>query len=369
MRLHHSPQVPLPCRRPGFSLVEMMIVIMIIGILVTLTAAGAFQVMLGRRVSNTELLLRKAEDALLKQWRKVIDQAGKEPIPDAYLNPYVDPNGNRSMGLLTMAGGDVRRARVLWIKLRLKQEFPMTFQEALAPNGPNVKGPDPSSGQVINYLPQQIGATPVGNLTYRKAILSAAPLSPPYPNPVSAPSSALLLLAVSQGRTGADFNPEDLGASFLSEGQFTRNSATDVISLKYIVDSWNNPIVFWRWPVGNPEIQAGNPAVGASQSEKFRDPVDPEGLLLQSSWNNPSTFAGNGPVWAFEQLFHPVHLGNYQPKAFYSTPVVASAGRDGKMGMTPVGSPLQPDLMMPDGSGSDSDNIYSNRLRLGARGD
>lgn len=348
---------PIRVRRLGFSLIEMMIVIMIIAILAAITAAGAFQVMASRRVANTELLVKKVEDALLKQWRKVIDQASQEPIPEVYLTGK-DSNGNQvAIGLLDMAGRDIKRARVLWVKLRLKQEFPMSFEEALSPN------------QGTNYLPQRIGGNPVGNLTYRRAIELSPALPPSRIDQSlvfnSSPASALLLLAVSQGRTGADFNPEDLGAISLTEGQFPRSSSTDVISLKQIVDSWNHPIVFSRWPIRNREIQGSNPAVGASQSEKFRDPLDPEGLLLQTTWNNQSNL-NNGPVGAFEALFHPIHEvdvnGNYQPRAYYSTPVVASAGKDGNLG---INGPF----MAPDGTGRDNDNIYSHRLRLGARGD
>src|SRR5207302_5135067 len=68
----------------------------------------------------------------------VIDQANKESIPD---------------GVLLMAGGNAPRARVIWIKLRLKQEFPMNYAEArtpwktpdITPNSPDGAPPFPSA--------------------------------------------------------------------------------------------------------------------------------------------------------------------------------------------------------------------------------
>ena len=82
--------------------------------------------------------------------------------------------------------------------------------------------------------------------------------------------------------------------------------------------------------------------MGASLSEKFRDPIDPEGLLVQLSWNNWNNYRTYQGVWAFEMLFHSVHVGGSdpwyytaaaQPRAYYSTPVVASAGKNEFLGI------------------------------------
>jgi hypothetical protein len=50
------------------------------------------------------------------------------------------------------------------------------------------------------------------------------------------------------------------------------------------------------------------------------------------------------------------------PHTYYSLPVIASGGPNKSFGL------IVPS-MGSDGSGDDSDNIYSYRLRLGARGD
>src|SRR5437879_4426648 len=102
-------------RRAGFSLVELMVVIFIISILASITAAGAYQVISTRRSSNTELLLKKVDLALQKQWQGVVDQALKEEIPLQFMNPQFSATSRISWGLLDMAGGDTNRARVIWV--------------------------------------------------------------------------------------------------------------------------------------------------------------------------------------------------------------------------------------------------------------
>jgi hypothetical protein len=379
-----------------------MVVILIIAVLAAITAAGAFQVMSGRRSANTDITVKKVEDALLKQWQKVIDEASKEPIPDVYLNQQVDASGQlASWGILDMAGGDLKRARVIWIKLRLKQEFPQNLMEVLYPNGPQVGRRGPGN-RFVTYLPQFTLPQLPPKATYAHALRNAQAVN--SPGTVPSENSAMLLLALTQGRTGRDFNPDDLGAGSLGDCILDRPVwppppvsppffPAARVTMKQIVDAWNNPVVFWRWPVGNPEIQGSNPAVGGSLSEKFRDPVDPEGLLVHPGWNNWPNYSSYQGVWAFEMLFHSVHIGTNvpfylpgsQPRAYYSSPVVVSAGKNGFLGIqgpvvppppsspAPPGWPppisLLPDPMAPDGSGAANDNIYSTRLRLGARGD
>jgi prepilin-type N-terminal cleavage/methylation domain-containing protein len=391
--------------RSGFSLVEIMVVIFIVGILVSLVAAGAFQVISARRSSNTELTAKKVDEALQRQWRKVIDQASQEPIPEVYLNTQYDSNGRvASWGLLDMAGGDVRRARVIWIKLRLRHEFPQNLREVLFPNGgPHVGRPDPNNNnQFVTYLPQFAGVN-LPKQTYYRAILNAHRIPANQTDLVPSENSAMLLLSLTQGRTGGDFNQDDLGPDAIGYGIYDFPPGViplpspTRIRMPQIVDAWNQPIVFWRWPIGNPDVENSNPAFGASLAQKFRDPLDPEGLLVQSSWNNWNNYRTYQGVWAFELMFHWVHwplvdasgtpqpyTQASQPRAYYSTPVVVSAGKNETLGTfgaflpplpagTPPGWPphpsLLPDHMISNNTSADHDNIFSHRLRLGARGD
>src|SRR6516164_4292107 len=112
-RRHYAPL------RVGFTLVELLVVLAIISLVISITAAAAMRVLSGQKSSNTEVLITTLSRALNQHWMAVVDQAKNEPVPD-----IVTAN---------LAGGDPRLARVIWIKLRLKQEFPMTFAEVVHP--------------------------------------------------------------------------------------------------------------------------------------------------------------------------------------------------------------------------------------------
>src|SRR5262249_22324469 len=108
--------------------------------------------------------------------------------------------------------------------------------------------------------------------------------------------------------------------------------------------------------------QSNNPAKGtALGSGVGADPADPEGKLQNPNWNNPANYAPGGPVFLFEQICHPVHNAA-GPFAWYITPVIASAGSDGKAGLLPN---FSIDLTKPNDA---NDNIYNYLLRFGATG-
>src|ERR1700731_3395642 len=102
--------------RSGFTMIELLVVIALIGVLAALTAGGIFQVIDGQKQSNTEQTMRTLSKAVRQKWERVISDARKEtpldPVPQ-------------------LAGGSPDRAQIIWIKYRLKQEFPMTFSEVI----------------------------------------------------------------------------------------------------------------------------------------------------------------------------------------------------------------------------------------------
>jgi prepilin-type N-terminal cleavage/methylation domain-containing protein len=375
--------------RPGYTFVELLVVIAIVALLVGLTAAVAFGVMTYQRNSNTETELRTLDGALDQQWQTVIKQASKETINPLTLNR-----------LLAMAAGNnaEKRARLIWVKLRLKQEFPMNFSEVA--NGPL------STPAGSGFLMSTDLSTKGTYASYFSSFTNPGISSSSNPSPYGWPteSSVTLLMALKVGRSGNTFTEDLLPASAVTPTNQNQAAGAPLLQglpilidpatgqpwpsqppipgPKQIVDAWGNPLVFYRWPapyVGDTttddlNVDSSSPAGSApSASLPFRDPLDPEGLLSDPTWNSFVNFSNQQGVYWFEQLLHPVHQGStaatYAPASYFMRPVIVSAGKDGALGLVQPGvspSPLLPDNMDVDTTQStryDQDNIYSYRLR------
>jgi prepilin-type N-terminal cleavage/methylation domain-containing protein len=398
-------------QRPAFTLIELIVVIAIIAILAALTTGAVMRYYSVQQQTNTETTIRKVYGVFERQWQAVIDDANKEPLPpsspvlaQAYFNPNFPGTPGALPGALQIAGGDPARARIIWIKLRLKQAFPMSFDEVLNPI-------------IMPGLP-----------TYQTALLPLVQPPPQYQPPLSYPpnqyqwpswdqqSSALLLLALTQARGGLVLKPEDLGPDVIQDvippppPTGLLPLPPGLLQLKQISDAWKKPLVLFRWPTGNSEIDSLNPAAPGSLQFSFRDPQDPNGLLLSPSWWNANHTAAMNGSYPFESIFYALFiispyapsdtrnvpsdpnyavLGPYSafippfgsllqpapydpyyvvPHTYYSVPVIASSGPNKSFGLLPP-QPGLPNPMASDKSGDDNDNIYSYRLRLGARGD
>jgi hypothetical protein len=303
------------------------------------------------------LTIQKLNDALKAHWRSVIAEATYEVIPET-----IQPN------LLSMAGGDANRMRLIWKYLRLKQQFPMNFMEASNPT---------TAGLFVSLPPAPVFSQALRN-------------KPVSPEPQSYESSVCLLLALSQGRKEAGaLDPDHLASTELVDAGVFKPAAA---GLKVVVDAWGRPLVFYRWPIGG-EVAASNPNKGTTTSQTIANPLDPDALLMAPVWNNNALYAGRQGVWAFEKLFHPIHTGTgnaYKPQSFYTVPVIASAGpviggqgtiyeltglapppaESAPPAVPPLPSALRHDPMdLASGKPDSQDNIYSFRMRLGARGD
>jgi hypothetical protein len=248
---------------------------------------------------------------------------------------------------------------------------------------------------------------------YVTALQNAGAVGKNPPTPEE--NSTCLALALSRARGGSEFNLDNLGSNAKTIDKTT--------GLVMFADGWGMPIVFYRWPTSNDELDASNPAGPGSPQLTFRDPQDPIGALFNPSWWVPNHNWNSG-VWSpFEVQCHslftkvspavgaPVSVGPFPwtggpapndptpivppptylvwDYEYYMAPVVASAGPNKRFGLSLVkpliadptpgyGVPLNviatsrfsfPNPMKSDGSGDDQDNIYSYRLRLGARGD
>src|SRR5262249_12990466 len=101
-------------------LVELLVVVSIIAVLVTLSAAAVVRYAGTQKQANTVALIKMLDEVRKRQWSIAVD-AARQAKPPGYA------------GLVTIAGGNPDRARRILIKLYLAQAFPVTFVEALQP--------------------------------------------------------------------------------------------------------------------------------------------------------------------------------------------------------------------------------------------
>lgn len=321
-------------RRAGFTLLELVVVIAIIAILVAISTAAVGKFIAVQQTSNTETTIRKVYARLMAQYESVVKSAREEDMAKTV-------GGSTAQVFLDMAGGDGRRARAIYVKARLKQEFPITFAEALSPS------PLTAKQSYTNAFTGKTGG--------------------------SHESSACLLEALKLGRRGNTLAADDFGSI----------SVQSVLGVDVLVDSWGTPLQFYRWPTGNTEVDGLAPSPpltstgGVASASIVRDPQDPDGLLLSNAWyltSDTSTTVPSkqGTLGAdFEYYFHSVHNATVTSSAgmyaYNNVPVIASAGPNLLQGrLSPT---MAPDLTAAN-LNKDSDNIYSFRLlKPGAKGD
>lgn len=241
-------------RRSSFTLLELMIVIAIIAALMALSASATIKFLGSQQEANTRTTLDKVQSQLNKAWSKVKDQAYKETIPSA-TSSWIQANLASNTGNPTDPNVTAR-IRVIYVKLKLRQAFPMTFAEALDTTVPGIQ---PLPAYQTYLTSSSIAPSVVAGAIYE--------------------SSACLLMALQRGVSGAGVNPEDL----------TRGGATGMAgSLPYLNDAWGRPIFFTRVPVGSAALntspyQVGPPPVSGGQPGA-NDPLDPNGYLQAGGW-------------------------------------------------------------------------------------
>jgi prepilin-type N-terminal cleavage/methylation domain-containing protein len=276
-------------RRRGFTLTEMLVVLAIIAVLVSLSVGAVMQTRKVQETGNTKTLITKVDQAFQKRWLATVETARNEP-------PCRLAQG---IAGINTAVYDDRRARVIHIKMRLIQEFPVSFKEATSPVGAAsaLGGLDPNPSYVRAFANPTAGAR-----TWQDE------------------SSACLYQALKRQVRGTEFDPDT---------SLSSQELVDPIGdgIKEIVDAWKQPLLFSRFPGVAPSQAANIAALGLVPATG--DPVDPEKLLCNQAWITapcPAIPSVATCGQAFQQVI------GYAPSTIPPnlTPVISSTGYDAK---------------------------------------
>jgi prepilin-type N-terminal cleavage/methylation domain-containing protein len=291
-------------RRAAFTLIELLVVILIITILVALSAAAVLRIIGVQQTSNSKTALTKVQAELNKQWSAAAARFEKETPP------FTDPNLNAVYNnvVMPLAQNDRKRARVIWVKLRLKQMFPQTMDEVF----------NPLPGDLPPLEHNVDGLTTLGYNPYS----SSPPAPPGTPIPIAPEHSSILLLsALTRGEGGNQLSGADLGIS-ASLGTGTTPNGMPV---SYLIDGYGQPLAFCRWPTGSTVLNPNGPQQG------LHDSGDPTGLLTNAQW-----LATTG-AQQFQVNCHalPPRTAANEPQSYRLAPLVASPGPDKTLGLDP----------------------------------
>jgi type II secretory pathway pseudopilin PulG len=329
--------------RRAFTLIELIVVLGIIILLTTLTAAAVMRYQQGQRESNTNTHLLKIHQELEKQWAAKVALIKSEPVPQAILEATKNADGTY----------DMARARAFHMKMRLRQEFPQTFGEVYS------KLPVPANGQTYIYD---------GKQAFKNALKNPLMLAPNQyaePSP-EAQSAALLVLILSQGGGGSTTDVDAIAKTSLLENFAQQGGGA--ISLKVFVDEWGTQIAFRRQAdddmtdvigvLGDPTRPGDlnqQPFVSAAQMQKGNlDPQDPDGRL-KMTW--PNYTAAKNILAQPDPTKRPYIAEPFDGRN--RGPFVISAGKNGLFYRPNTNPPVWE---------TDLDNLYSYRLAQTRRG-
>ena len=318
---------PIRRRRPGFTLVEILVVISIIGLLTALSVGALFRLRGAQTVTNSEGTLNKVHGLMMTRWTAVLEQAKKD-VPTS---------------LIDRCGGDRDRAVAVWTQATLKNEFPMTFLEARATinlGGGAVLGPRAIFLKVANDA-------------------ALAGLSP------EEQSAALIYVSITQGGNQGN------AAGMDGLAQQVGNTKPDGTGGTVFKDGWGQPIVFLRHASGGeinapPFARAGQVKVGV-MTITVTNMLDPQAKISPwptpaiNGWLNLMTLVPGQSVTNQSYLNTQLSQGltaafaPFPPIAYGTNviPTLISAGANMKLGTYPysIGDPLG------------DDNLLSYRLR------
>jgi len=245
----------------GFTLVELLMVITIIGILTGVSVTVVRQAYHTARVARTNATITKLDNVIMEMYADYENR--RVPSPNFGSSPE--------------AASVTQAARLWFLRDMIRMEMPCNKAEII--NGPV------NFSFRYEYVNRNTGAKEIGTTGF-----------------VSAPDSPLrCLYAQEMGKSNNDYLPAKClflvvmyGNPEVRELFQDREIATDTDGLSYFVDGWGNPIYFLRWAPGlalserQPNIGIWNDTNKATASGRHPDPLDPTevgGVILSQTGN------------------------------------------------------------------------------------
>lgn len=220
-----------PAARAGFTLVELLFVLMIILVLIALSAGAILKFLDTGPYSATVANMRKIKAAVDTQWKAIRDKAYNDPLP-------TDPNELTQLKALAGAPPTATladpRLRPKYIDLRLAQAFPTSFVEVFNPcNVPPASLPfapvKPWQGYV-NYLATlNVTVANVGSVT----------------NSPQEQQAICLLMALEHGPLHTGQSADALGISAVQRVIVGVTSPSPMqAAASGCADAWGRPLLF-----------------------------------------------------------------------------------------------------------------------------
>ncbi len=319
----------------GFTLVELLVVMLILGILMGFILVASYDSLRRAEERQTQATIVKLETALNDKIDSILSQSvtTTEAIK-AMASVYVPPSGR------VAKSGDKRALTIAQVDM-LRAELPDVFFVQVAPNGlPTTTGSTmnfplnfgaANNSFAFNGFPLQPGSFPTYPLgtaePFNKGVFGASfaatagiyknlGLSPKgYDGVNNNPGSNFAIDEWEEGIIGLDAATvaqikrrlanhthntaraemlyallvESTGpfGNVMSRDNFTEREIadTDGDGLPEFVDAWGEPLQFFRWPLAfTSDLQKGQAPYLTPYENRERDPLDPNQLLVSPAW-------------------------------------------------------------------------------------
>jgi prepilin-type N-terminal cleavage/methylation domain-containing protein len=332
----------------GFTLVEMMIVITIIGLLAGLTLPALNAARTAAKIAKTKTLVTRLHYIVMDQYDSY---RTRRPAMD--LEAYAKTHGYGPEPSGRVLPRELARARVNAIRDMIRLEMPDRWTDVTG-------GP-----LVLNYMP----SVSLRYLRLYKAAFAAAGGDPVKEGNVAknAAAECLYMIVMSIPNAAEQFHASDIGD-------------VDNDGLPEFIDAWGRPIRFLRWPAGfymdpdnnyngDSNLQFG-PKVfsGGATNPKYQpDPFDPRNILQECAVY-PLIYSA-GPDGIYD-----INIGVGKSGTYQYLPSGGNLYTNVQDDNTPqhlIGLPLDGDSMdgtPPDGALDHYDNIHNHRLETGRGG-